>query len=75
MTKLNKFKEKIFPIFALFCTFLGVILLLIFLVNILIDGLSRIDADFMTSLPSRKAEKAGILTAWTGSLWIMITTV
>ena len=74
MIKRNKFKEKIFPPLALFCTFLGVILLLIFLVNILIDGLSRIDADFITSLPSRKAEKAGILTAWTGSLWIMIMT-
>ena len=28
----------------------------------------------MTSLPSRKAEKAGILTAWSGSLWIVIFT-
>ena len=28
--------------------------------------------ELLTSLPSRKAEKAGILTAWSGSLWIVI---
>jgi phosphate transport system permease protein len=28
----------------------------------------------MTSLPSRKAERAGIFTAWSGSLWILVLT-
>ena len=49
-------------------------MLSIFIINILIDGLLRIDSEFLTNLPSRKAEKAGILTAWTGSLWIMVST-
>ena len=49
-------------------------MLSIFIINILIDGLLRIDSEFLTNLPSRKAERAGILTAWTGSLWIMVST-
>ncbi|HNP08699.1 MAG TPA: phosphate ABC transporter permease PstA, partial [Cyclobacteriaceae bacterium] len=29
---------------------------------------------FLTNLPSRKAEKSGILTAWTGTAWILALT-
>jgi len=55
-------------------TFIGIIVLAIFIGDILIDGLQRLDWDFLTSLPSRKAEKAGILTALTGSIWILLLT-
>jgi phosphate transport system permease protein len=34
----------------------------------------RISWDFITSLPSRKAHKAGIFTAWVGTLWILVLT-
>lgn len=39
------------------------------LYQILRDGLDRLDWDFIISLPSRKAERSGILTALVGSLW------
>ena len=65
-SKLNYFKDKAFQYFGIFCTLIGLVLLAIFIGSILMDGLGRIDWDFLTSLPSRKAEKAGILTAWTG---------
>ena len=74
MSKLTKIKESIFPPFALMCSFIGIILLLIFIGSIFIDGISRIDIDFLSSLPSRYADKAGILTSWTGTVWIMIFT-
>ena len=74
MIRAKSYKERFFEPFALICTFFGIILLSIFIINILIDGLLRIDSEFLTNLPSRKAEKAGILTAWTGSLWIMVST-
>ena len=48
-------------------------MLAIFIGNILIDGLTRIDL-ILQNLPSRKPEKSGILTAWTGSLWILCFT-
>ncbi|MFQ5446257.1 MAG: phosphate ABC transporter permease PstA [Saprospiraceae bacterium] len=68
--QINRFKDKAFRYTGIFCTLTGIVLLAIFIGSILMDGLSRIDWQFMSSLPSRKAEKAGILTAWTGSLWI-----
>ncbi|MBT8219802.1 MAG: phosphate ABC transporter permease PstA [Bacteroidia bacterium] len=68
--QINHIKDQVFQYFGIFCTLIGIVLLLIFIGSIIVDGVQRIDWDFMTSLPSRKAEKAGILTAWTGSLWI-----
>ena len=72
--KINRFKDNAFKYLGISASLIGIFLLTIFIGNILIDGLSRIDLDFLTSLPSRKAEKAGILTAWSGSLWIITFT-
>lgn len=38
------------------------------------EGLARIDLDFLTSFPSRRAAKAGILSAWVGSVLVMLVT-
>lgn len=73
-SKKNRIKDRIFEYFGIASTFFGLVILAIFIGNILVDGLSRIDWDFMTSLPSRKAERAGIFTAWSGSLWILALT-
>ena len=70
----NRLKDSIFKYIGVFACFIGLILLAILIGNILYDGFNRIDWSFLTSLPSRKAEKAGILTAWSGSLWIIIFT-
>lgn len=72
--QINRFKDKAFQAFGLCCTFFGLIVLAIFLVDILIEGLGRINWDFISSLPSRRAARAGILTAWTGTLWILVMT-
>ncbi len=68
---INRSIDRAFKYTGIFCTFLGLALLIIFIAQIFMDGLARIDWDFMTNLPSRKAEKAGILTAWTGTAWIL----
>lgn len=70
----NRLKDQIFQVIGIFSTVIGIVLLGLFIGSILVDGLNRINWDFLTSLPSRKAEKAGILTAWTGSLWIFSLT-
>jgi phosphate transport system permease protein len=72
--RVNRLIDTGFKYLGIFCTFLGVLLLLVFIMNIVGDGFSRIDWDFMTSLPSRRADKAGILPAWTGTLWILVLT-
>ncbi|NDK56036.1 phosphate ABC transporter permease PstA [Pontibacter fetidus] len=71
-SELNRFKDKAFQGFGIFCTFIGLIVLAIFLINILIDGLGRIDWEFLNNLPSRRAHRAGIYTAWIGTLWILV---
>lgn len=67
----NRLKDKAFMIWGIFCTLIGLLLLGIFIGDVLIDGLGRIDLDFITSLPSRKPENAGIYTALLGSVWIL----
>ena len=70
----NRFKDKAFQAFGILCTLICLGVLAVFLVDILLEGLARIDWDFLTSLPSRRASRAGILTAWTGTLWILVLT-
>lgn len=66
----NKIVDKAFEYFGIICTFVGLAILVILIGKICIDGFGRLDIQFFTSLPSRFPEKAGILTAWTGTLWI-----
>lgn len=42
--------------------------------DLLADGLGRIDAQFLTSFPSRRPALAGILSAWVGTALVMIVT-
>lgn len=67
----NKLKDKAFQIWGVICTSIGLICLVFFIGDIVVDGLTRIDWDFITSLPSRKPEKAGVMTAMMGTVWIL----
>ena len=51
---------------------LGLLALLFF--DLVRDGASRFGWDFLTQFPSRKAERAGILSAWVGTTMIMFVT-
>jgi phosphate transport system permease protein len=66
--------DILFKYFGLFCTLLGLIILMIFIFNITRQGLGRINWEFLTNLPSRIPERAGIYTAIAGTLWIMVLT-
>lgn len=70
----NRLKDQLFKIWGIACTLFGLVLLTVFIGDILIDGIRRIDWAFITDLPSRKAEKSGIFTALMGSIWILILT-
>ena len=67
-------QDMIFNIVGIACTFFGIVTLGALLVNMLIDGLPRLDWQFLTSFPSRFADRAGILSSWVGTLMIMIVT-
>ena len=70
----NRLLDNAFKYWGIFCTIIGLVLLVVFIGDILIDGLSRIDWGFITDLPSRKPEKSGIYTALMGSIWILLLT-
>jgi phosphate transport system permease protein len=73
-TSFNRIKDQAFKYFAIGCTIFGVSILLVFLINIVREGILRINWDFVTNLPSRIPEKAGVLTALMGTMWILILT-
>ncbi len=52
-------------------TVLGIVVLLTLLVDIVATGYAWLDADFLTSYPSRNPQEAGIKSAIVGSLWMM----
>lgn len=66
----NRLIDKSFQVIAIGVTIFGLAVLVALLGSIIYQGAPRLSAQFMTSLPSRLASKAGILPAWTGSLWI-----
>ncbi len=72
--KRNRNIDTAFKYVGIFFTLFGIAVLFVFIINILIDGLTRINWEFLTNLPSRRASKAGILTAWTGTAWILALT-
>ena len=51
-----------------------IIILFVFIGNIIIEGAHRINWDFLTALPSRRPERAGIYTAMMGTVWILLLT-
>ncbi len=72
--KINRLKDKLFLIAGICSTFIGLVLLAIFIGDIFIDGLPRLSWKFLINLPSRLPEKAGIYTAMMGSIWVLFLT-
>lgn len=71
----NKQADKIFAVVGLIAMFVGVFALAALLAKLAMDGGSRISWQFLTSFPSRHADKAGILSAWVGTSLVMLVTV
>lgn len=64
-------KDKLFAIAAWSATIIAVLVLAWLLLTILIDGLGTLNWNFITSFPSRRAERAGVIAALAGTLWVM----
>ena len=70
----RKRQDFVFKVVGIVCTLVGVVTLGALLLNLVVDGLPRINWGFLTSFPSRFASRAGILSSWVGTLLIMIVT-
>lgn len=66
--------DYVFGVLGLLSLMLGVLVLLALFIQLFIEGLPRFTAEFFTSFPSRRAEQAGILSAWVGTLLVMLVT-
>ncbi|MBC6605795.1 phosphate ABC transporter permease PstA [Hymenobacter sp. BT188] len=70
----NRLLDGAFRAVGLLATMLGLLLLAVFLLDILRTGLGRLNWQFLSALPSRFPERAGIYTALLGTVWIMVLT-
>lgn len=72
--KARKVKDFVFSLMGLLALLFALVTLLALIIDLAITGVPRINLDFFLNYPSRFPHKAGILSAWVGSLCIMITT-
>ena len=66
--------DMVFGIVGLAALSVGILTLVALFTDMALTGFGRLDADFFTNFPSRRAGQAGILSAWVGSILVMMLT-
>jgi phosphate transport system permease protein len=66
--------DKVFVIVGLLCMMVGILTLALLLVGLIQDGAGRLNWQFFSHFPSRRAAQAGILSAIVGSSLVMLVT-
>ena len=66
--------DLIFASVGVFALMVGVLTFLALFAGMVMDGAHRLSWDFFVNFPSRRAENAGILSAWVGSTLVMLVT-
>ncbi|MBN2737795.1 MAG: phosphate ABC transporter permease PstA [Spirochaetales bacterium] len=69
--EIEKFKGHLFLAFCLIAAFVGIVALTSLMIYVFVDSLGWVDWQFVTSAPSRFAEKAGIFPMLMGSIWVI----
>ena len=66
--------DLIFSVLGILSLMVGILTFVTLFVTMIVDGVPRLSWEFLTSFPSRKADQAGILSAWVGSTLVMVVT-
>jgi phosphate transport system permease protein len=74
LVRRNRRRDLLFGIGGVLSLVISLGLLLALIGDLLVDGAARIDYDFLTSFPSRRAARAGLLSAWVGTSLVMLVT-
>jgi phosphate transport system permease protein len=74
MIKRHKRNDILFATIGLIAIMFGLLALLTLFVDLVMDGYPRFNIQFFSDFPSRRAGSAGLLSAWVGSLLIMLVT-
>jgi phosphate transport system permease protein len=67
--------DRLFVLLGMVILLAALATLAILFVDLVRTGAERFGWDFLTSFPSRKPERAGILSAWVGTSLVMLVTV
>ncbi|MCF8186974.1 MAG: phosphate ABC transporter permease PstA [Sulfuritalea sp.] len=74
MIKRHKMDDYIFSIIGIIALMIGLLTLLTLFIDLIYDGSGRFNLKFLSDYPSRRAENAGLLSAWVGSTLVMLIT-
>ena len=74
LVRRNRRRDLLFGIGGVLSLVIALGLLLALIADLMVDGAGRISWDFLTSFPSRRAARAGILSAWVGTSLVMLVT-
>ena len=66
--------DLFFTILGMLSLMVGLLTFLVLFVDMAIQGVPRLSYEFFTSFPSRRAANAGILSAWVGTILVMLVT-
>jgi len=66
--------DLFFSVIGILSLMVGVLTFTVLFVDMAIQGVPRLSMDFFTSFPSRRAANAGILSAWVGTVLVMLLT-
>jgi phosphate transport system permease protein len=70
----RRWRERLFVVLGIAATLFALATLAALLIDLAAAGLPRLTWDFFVNFPSRRAAQAGILSAWVGSLLVILTT-
>ena len=70
----GKLRDNLFKATGVFCLALALIVIVALIADMVIKGSDRFTLDFFLNFASRRATQAGILSAWVGSLLVMLVT-
>lgn len=70
----HKRRDVLFALLGLLALMIGILTFATLFADMALRGFGRLDWDFFTSFPSRRAGQAGILSAWVGSTLVMAVT-
>ena len=70
----GKMKDAVFQGVGIFFLAIGVAIIILLVGDMVMRGAERLNLDFFLNFASRRASQAGILSAWVGSLLVMMVT-
>ena len=74
LVTLGRRYDRLFAIVGMMAMMVGILTLAVLLAGLVQDGAARLNWDFFQNFPSRRAERAGILSAIVGSSLVMLIT-